>query len=47
MANPPGMKVFTVQSHGLLEDLESLQTLRGVQLSPLVFAPNRAFECGV
>ena len=46
MANPPGMKVLTVKSHGLLEDFQSLRTLRGVQLSPFVFASNRAFECG-
>ena len=46
MANPPGMKVFAVERRGLLEEFVSFRALScGVQLSPLVFAPNRAFEC--
>ena len=35
MANPQGMKVFVVP-----EDFVSFPALRGVQSSPLVFAPN-------
>ena len=41
MANPQGMKVFAVERHGLPEDLVFFRALCGVQLSPLVFAPNR------
>ena len=40
MANPQGMKVFTVERHGLPEDFVSFPALCGVQSSPLVFAPN-------
>ena len=40
MANPPGMKVFTDERPGLPEDFVSFSALRGVQSSPLVFAPN-------
>ena len=46
MANPPGIKVFAVDRHGLLEDFVSFRFLCGVQSLSLVFAPNRAFECG-
>ena len=40
MANPQGMKVFTVERPGLPEDFVSFPALCGVQSSPLVFAPN-------
>ena len=46
MANPQGMKVFAVERHGLSEDFVSSRAMCGVQSSPLVFAPNRAFGCG-
>ena len=46
MANPQGMKMFTVERHELPEDFVYFRTLCGVQSSPLVFAPNRAFVCG-
>ena len=46
MANPQGMKMFAVERHGLPEDFVSFRALCDVQSSPLVFAPNRAFECG-
>ena len=43
MANPQGMKAFTVERHGLPppEDFVYFPALCGVQLSPLVFVPNR------
>ena len=47
MANPQDMKVFTVEKHGLPEDFVFLRALYGVQLSPLVFAPNRAIVWGL
>ena len=40
MANPQGMKVLAVERPGLPEDFVSFPALRGVQSSPLVFAPN-------
>ena len=40
MANPQGMKVFTVERPGLPEDSVSFPAPCGVQSSPLVFAPN-------
>ena len=40
------MKVFAVERHGLPEDFVYFRALCGVQSSPLVFAPNRAFGCG-
>ena len=40
MANPQGMKVFTIERPGLPEDFVSFPALCGVQSSPLVFAPN-------
>ena len=40
MANPQGMKVFTVERPGLPEDFVYFPALCGVQSSPLVFAPN-------
>ena len=40
MANPQGMKVFAVERPGLPEDFVSFPAMCGVQLSPLVFAPN-------
>ena len=40
MANPLGMKVFTVERPGLPEDFVSFPALCRVQSSPLVFAPN-------
>ena len=46
MANPQGMKVFTVERHGLPEDFVSFPALCGVQSSPLVFAPNLPFVPG-
>ena len=46
MANPEGMKVFAVKRPGLSEDFVSLPALRGVQSSPLVFAPNLPFVRG-
>ena len=46
MANPPRIKVFTVERHGLLEDFVFFRTLSGVQSSPFVFALNRAVEYG-
>ena len=46
VANPQGMKVFAVERHRLPEDFVSFCALFGVQLSPIVFAPNRAFVCG-
>ena len=39
MANPQGMEVFAVERPGLPEDFVSFPDLRGVQSSPLVFAP--------
>ena len=42
-ANPQGIKVFTVDRPGLPEDFVSFPALCGVQLSPLVFAPNLPF----
>ena len=46
MANPQGMKVFTVERPGLPEDFVSFPALCGVQSSPLVFAPNLPFVRG-
>ena len=46
MSKPQGVKVFTVERHGLLEDFVHIRSLCDVQSSPLVFAPNRAFVCG-
>ena len=46
MANPEGMKVFAVERPGLLEDFVYFPALRGVQSSPLVFAPNLPFVRG-
>ena len=46
MANPQGMKVFAVERPGLPEDFVSFPALCGVQLSPLVFAPNLPFIRG-
>ena len=46
MANPRGMKVFAVERHGLHEDFVYFRALCGVQSSPLIFAPNRAFVWG-
>ena len=40
MANPQGMKVVDVERSELPEDFVSFPALRGVQSSPLVFAPN-------
>ena len=40
MANPQRMKVFAVERTELPEDFVSFPDLRGVQSSPLVFAPN-------
>ena len=47
MANPQGMKVFAVERHVLPEDLVYFRALCDVQLSPLVFASNRGFGCGL
>ena len=47
MANPQGMKVFAVERPGLPEDFVSFPALCGVQLSPLVFAPNLPFVRGL
>ena len=46
MANPQGMKVFTVERHGLPEDFVYFPALYGVLSSPLVFAPNRPIVWG-
>ena len=46
MANPQGMKVFTVERPGLPEGFGSFPVLCGVQSSPLVFAPNLPFVRG-
>ena len=46
MANPRGMKVFTVERHGLPEEFVSFRAICGVQSSPLVFAPNLAIVWG-
>ena len=40
MANPQGMKVFTVKRRGVPEYFVSFSALCRVQSSPLVFAPN-------
>ena len=40
MADPQGMKLFTVERHGLLEDFVYFPALYGVQSSPLAFALN-------
>ena len=40
MTNPQDMKVFAVERPGLPEDFVSFPAMCGVQLSPLVFAPN-------
>ena len=47
MANPQGTKVFAVERHELPEDFVSFRALCGVQSSPLVFASNCAFLCGL
>ena len=47
MANPEGMKVFTVERPGLPEDFVLLLALCGVLSSPLVFAPNLPFVPGL
>ena len=47
MANPQGMKMFAFERHGLPKDFVCFRTLCGVQSSPLVFAPNRAFVYGL
>ena len=41
MANPQGMKMFAVERHGLPNNFVYFRALCEVQLSPLVFAPNR------
>ena len=41
MANPQGVKMFTVEKHWRPEYFMSFRALCGVQLSPLVFAPNQ------
>ena len=41
IANPPVMKVFVVERHGIPEDFVSFRSLCRVQSSPIVFAPNR------
>ena len=46
MANPQGIKVFTVEIHGLSEDFVYFPALCGVQLSPVVFVPNRPIVWG-
>ena len=46
MANPQGMKVFTIERPGLPEDFVSFPALCGMQSSPLVFAPNLPFVRG-
>ena len=46
MANPQGMKMFAVERHGLPEDFVYFRSLPGVQLSSLVFAPNRPIVWG-
>ena len=46
VANPQGMKVFTVERPELPEDFVSFSALCGVQSSPLVFAPNLPFIRG-
>ena len=46
MANPQGMKVFTVKRPGLPEDFVSFPALCGMQSSPLVFAPNLSIVWG-
>ena len=46
MADPQGMKVFAVERPGLPEDFVYFPALCGVQLSPLVFVPNRPIVWG-
>ena len=46
MANPQGMKMLAVERHGLPEDSVSFPAPCGVQLSPLVFAPNQPIVWG-
>ena len=47
MTNPQGMKVFTVERHGLHEYFVSFPALLcGVQSSPLEFVPNRPIVWG-
>ena len=46
MADPQGMKVLAVEGHRLPEDFVYFRILCGVESSPLVLAPNRAFVCG-
>ena len=46
IANPQGIKVFAVEIYRLPGDLLYFRALCGVQSSPLVFSPNRAFVCG-
>ena len=46
MANPQGMKQFAIERHGLPEDLVYVSALCGVQLSPVVFAPNQPIAWG-
>ena len=46
MANPQGMKVFSVERPGLPDDFVSFPALCGAQSSPLVFALNLPFVWG-
>ena len=45
-ANLQGMKVFTVERHGLPDDFVYFLALCGVQSSPHVFVPNRPIVWG-
>ena len=45
--NPEGMKVFAVERQEFLEDFVYFRIMCGLQSSPLVFAPNRAFMCSL
>ena len=45
MANPPGIKAFTVDGHSFVENFMYFRTFCVVQSPPLVFVPGREFEC--
>ena len=45
MANPPGIKAFTVDRHSFVETFMYFRTFCVVQSPPLVFVPSREFEC--
>ena len=45
MTDPARHEMFAFKRHGLLVNFIYFRTLCEVQSSPLVFTPNRAFNC--